>query len=282
MLEEITHILVHTLEDSISIIPFLFIAFLIIELIEHKFSDKTKKIITKSGRLGPLLGGILGAIPQCGFSVVATNLYITRIVSLGTLISIYLSTSDEMIPILLSHNVPIIEIIKIVGLKVIIGMICGFIIDLVYQKKNKKDFHLCEDDDCECEESILKSSIIHTLKTFLFIIIFSFGLNILFEYIDEKMIEKIFMSNSIFAPFLSSLIGLIPNCGSSIVLTELYVNNVVSMGTTIGGLLTGSGVAILVLFKSNKNIKENLSILAIIYFIGVISGIIINLIGSLL
>lgn len=282
MLEEITHILVHTLEDSISIIPFLFIAFLIIELIEHKFSDKTKKIITKSGRLGPLLGGILGAIPQCGFSVVATNLYITRIVSLGTLISIYLSTSDEMIPILLSHNVPIIEVIKIVGLKVIIGMICGFIIDLVYRKKNKKDFHLCEDDDCECEESILKSSIIHTLKTFLFIIIVSFCLNILFEYIDNKMIEKIFMSNSIFAPFLSSLIGLIPNCGSSIVLTELYVNNVISMGTTIGGLLTGSGVAILVLFKSNKNIKENLSILAIIYFIGVISGIIIDLIGSLL
>ena len=273
-------IILDTLIDGAKLIPFLFFAFLIIELIEHKFSNKTKKIISKSGRFGPIIGSLLGAIPQCGFSVLASNLYVTRIVTLGTLISIYLSTSDEMIPILLSHNVEITKIINIVIIKVIVGMICGFIIDLIFRKKTTKDFHICENDDCDCEESLIKSTIVHTLKTLLFILVISFGLNIMFEYISVSTIEKLFMKNSLFAPFISSLIGLIPNCGASIALTELYINNVVSLGTVIGGLLTGSGIALLVLFKTNKNIKENIFILTTIYSIGVVVGIILNLIGA--
>lgn len=282
MLEEIFHIIIHTIKDSLSLISFLFIAFLIIELIEHKFSKKAKNIVSKSGKFGPLLGGVLGAIPQCGFSVVATNLYITRIVSLGTLIAIYLSTSDEMIPILISHNVSIFEILKIVGLKVIIGVILGFIIDFVYQKSSKSDFHICEECDCECNESIIKSSIIHTLKTLVFILIISFGLNILFEYFNLDVVRRFMSDNIIFSPIISSLIGIIPNCGSSIMITELYVNGVIPFGACMSGLLSGSGVAILVLFKTNKNIKENLIILSLVYTLGVISGIIINLIGILL
>lgn len=272
-------ILLDTIIDVVKLIPFLFVAFLIIEIIEHKISNKSKNIISKSGKFGPILGSLLGAIPQCGFSVVATNLYITRIVSLGTLISIYLSTSDEMLPILISNNMPITDILKIIGLKVIIGMFFGFIIDFIYRKKDKKTFHICEDDHCDCEESLIKSSIIHTLKTVLFIFIVSILLNLGFEYVGEETIEKIFMSSSIFAPLLSCLIGLIPNCASSVIITEVYINNVISLGTAIGGLLTNSGLSLLVLFKNNKNIKENIAIMITIYIIGVISGIIINFIA---
>ncbi len=273
-----SEILLDTILDVLKLIPFLFIAFLVIEIIEHKISSKSKDVISSSGKFGPILGSILGAIPQCGFSVVATNLYITRIVSLGTLISIYLSTSDEMLPILISNNMPITEILKILGIKVAIGMFFGFIIDLLYRQKEKKDFHICESDDCDCEESLLKSSIVHTLKTVTFIFLVSLLLNIGFTYIGEETIEKAFMSSSIFAPIISCLIGLIPNCASSVIITEIHLNHVISLGTAIGGLLTNSGLSLLVLFKNNKNIKENLMIMTLIYVIGVISGIIINLV----
>lgn len=273
-----SEILLDTVMDVLKLIPFLFIAFFIIEFIEHKISDKSKNAISKSGKFGPIIGSFLGAIPQCGFSVVATNLYITRIISLGTLISIYLSTSDEMLPILISNNMPLMDILKIIGIKIILGMLFGFIIDLIYRKNEKKNFHICEDDECDCEGSLIKSSIIHTLKTVLFIFIVSLVLNIGFEYVGKENIEKAFMSNSIFAPLISCLIGLIPNCASSVILTEIYLNNVISLGTVIGGLLTNSGLSLLVLFKNNKNLKENLAIVALVYFIGVLSGIIINLI----
>ena len=168
-------ILLDTVIDCLKLIPFLFIAFFLMELFEHKFSDKTGKILKKSGKFGPVLGGVLGAVPQCGFSVLATNLYVMRIISLGTLVSIYLSTSDEMLPILLSSGVSSSKIISLVVFKVIIGMVCGFLIDLLWHnKKRKGDFHICEEEHCDCEESILKSSVIHTIKTLVFIFLITF------------------------------------------------------------------------------------------------------------
>lgn len=276
-------IIIDTLLDGLKLIPFLFIAFLIIETIEHKLTSKTKDIISKSGNFGPLLGSALGLIPQCGFSVVATNLYITRIISLGTLISIYLSTSDEMLPILLSEQAPLKTILFILAIKFIVGLISGYIIDFILRKKTKKDsinYDICHDEHCGCNHghNILKSSIIHTLKTILFLVIVIFILNIIFEYFGEHYLKTLFLKGSFIAPFISSLIGLIPNCGASIMITELYLKGALSFGATISGLLTGSGVAILVLFKSNKNIKENLFILSIIYSIGVLSGLLIELI----
>ena len=278
-MEEILHIIIHSLKDSVTLIPFLFVAFLIIELIEHKFSKKTKEIITKSGKLGPMVGASLGAVPQCGFSVVATNLYTTRIITLGTLIAVYLSTSDEMLPILISRNVDISTIVMILLIKIVIGMMAGFTIDFFYRNKKKKDFKICEHDHCDCEESILKSSIIHTVKIYLFILLISSILNLAFHYISEEVLKNIFFSDSIFAPFLSSLFGLIPNCAASVMITELYLNGVITLGTAIGGLLTGSGVALAVLFKSNESKKSTLTIIALLYAIGVVSGILLNLIG---
>ena len=271
------NIIIDTIIDNIKLLPFLFIAFLIIELLEHKFSNHTKKFISKSGEFGPLIGSIVGVIPQCGFSAMATNLYVTRIISLGTLISVYLSTSDEMLPILLSEGASMGIILKILSIKVVVGIISGFIIDFIYRKNNfKNDYHICSDDECHCEDSIIRSCIKHTFNIWIFIFGVSFILNIIMYYIGDNILENIFSESSILSIFLASLVGLIPNCSASVILTELYINGVISLSSVIAGLLTGSGVAIIILFKSNKSLKENISIVFLIYLIGVISGLIIN------
>lgn len=272
-------IILDTLIDGIKLLPFLFIVFFVLEYIEHKVSKKNKKIIENSGKYGPFIGAILGMFPQCGFSVAATNLFSARVITFGTLIAIYLSTSDEMLPILLSNGLPLTFILKIILIKVIIGMIAGFIID--YLLKNKislKSIHdICEEEHCDCKHSLIKSTIKHTLNIFSFIIITSFILNTLIFLIGEDNLGKLLLKGNIFAPLLASLIGLIPNCASSILLSELYLSSTISFGSMMAGLLTGSGVALLVLFKTNKNVKENIFILGSIYFIGSIVGLIINL-----
>lgn len=274
-------IILDTLIDGLKLIPFLFVAFIIIELIEHKLSKKNKKVVTKAGKFGPLVGGLLGAIPQCGFSVMATNLYATRIITLGTLIAIYLSTSDEMLPIMLSHKTSTSLIIKIILTKVIIGIIYGFLIDLLLRKKvvkkEKKDFSMCEEEHCDCKHGILKSSIKHTLTTTLFILLTTLILNILMETFGEELLSKVLLKNTIFGSFITSIISLIPNCGSSVIVTELYLKNAITYGSMIGGLLTGSGVGLLILFRVNKNIKENIKIVVLIYLLGAITGILTDL-----
>ncbi len=271
-------VILDTLIDLLKLLPFLFVAFLILEFIEHKLSNKSKDKIAKAGKLGPLVGSLLGAVPQCGFGSMATNLYAARVISLGTLISIYLSTSDEMLPIMLSENVEISFIIKILSIKVLIGLVCGFLIDMFYRKKEVNHIvDMCEDEHCDCEHGILKSSLKHTFNIIIFIAIISFIINIAMYYLGEDSLSKLFMKDSIFGPFISSLVGLIPNCGASVAITELYLNSSISMGSLIGGLLTGSGVSLLVLFKTNKNIKENINILLTLYTIGVIFGIIIDI-----
>lgn len=273
-------IILDTVLDCLKIIPFLFIAFLIIEFFEHKLSHKTENTIKKAGRFGPLIGSILGALPQCGFSVLATNLYITRIISIGTLIAIYLSTSDEMIPILIAEKAPIDSILFLVVLKILIGLTCGFIIDLIIRKEEPKEhFEICEHDHCDCEHGIIVPAIKHTLKTLVFIFIITFILNAAFHYIGEDNIKHIFDKTNFFTPFIAALIGLIPNCGSSIILTELYIANILPLSSALAGLLANSGVALLILFKSNKNIKENIKIVSILYLISVITGLLLKIFG---
>ena len=277
------HILLDTLFESLNLLPFLLITFLIIEFIEHKASKKSIKMLTKTKKYGPIIGGILGATPQCGLGVMATNLYATNIITIGTLIAIYLSTSDEMLPVLISEGMPFSKILIILLIKVIIGIVCGFIIDFIFRKKNKHTKidvqELCENEHCHCENSIIKSSLIHTLKTFSFIFLVSFVLHIFIHEIGEDKISTLLLNGNIFTPFLSSIIGLIPNCAGSVVITELYVNNVISFGSMLAGLLTGSGISILILFKVNNDLKDNMMILGTIYIIGVIFGILFNLVG---
>ena len=273
-------IILDTIFDCLKILPFLFIAFLIIEFFEHKLSHKSENTIKKAGKFGPLIGSILGALPQCGFSVLATNLYITRIISLGTLIAIYLSTSDEMLPILIAEKAPLNSILLLVAIKIIIGLVCGFIIDLIIRKEEPKEhFEICEHDHCDCEHGIIIPAIKHTLKTLIFIFIITFILNAAFHYIGEDNIKHIFDKTNFFTPFIAGLIGLIPNCGSSIILTELYIAEILPLSSALAGLLANSGVALLVLFKSNPNIKENLKIIGILYFISVITGLLLKIFG---
>lgn len=278
-------IIEETLIDSIKLLPFLFITYLIMEYIEHKTSDKLKNTIKKSGKYGPVIGGLLGTIPQCGFSVAATNLYATRIITLGTLISVYLATSDEMIPILLSEGAPITTILSILGIKLVIAIFAGFIIDFIIRRKNKENdeeeriIDLCEKEHCHCEHGIFKSALKHTLNIFVFIIIITFIINILIHFIGEDNIANFVRINPILGPVLAGIIGLIPNCASSVILTQLYVENVIPVATMISGLLAGTGIGLAVLFKMNKGIKENLKITVLMYLIGVISGIILQLIG---
>ncbi len=275
-------IILDTLIDVLKLLPFLFIVFLLMEYMEHKLSKKSNKAIKKAGRFGPIIGGFLGALPQCGFGVAATNLFATKIISIGTLISIYLSTSDEMLAILISNKVAISFIIYVLIIKIVIAFICGYIIDLVFKKRNnnqEKIKSFCEEEHCHCEESLLKSAVHHTLNIAFFILIVEFVLNTSIHFLGEENIANLLMGNSIYGSFLTSLLGLIPNCASSVIITELFINGTIKFGSLIGGLLTGSGVSFLILFKVNKNLKENITILIILYLIGALSGLIINILG---
>lgn len=276
-------ILEHTLIDTVKLIPFLFITYIIMEMIEHYAGEKTENIIKKSGRLGPIWGALLGIIPQCGISAVAANFFTAKIITRGTLIAIFLSTSDEMLPILISEGTEIGLIIQILAIKVIIGIGAGIAIDLLSKKiKNEekyKEIHqICEHEHCNCEEEgIVKSSIKHTIQIFLYIFIISLILNILIHGIGEDKIGSILINIPFVGPLVASLIGIIPNCASSVILTELYLENIITMGAMIAGLLVNSGVGLLVLFRVNKNLKENLELLGMLYGIGAISGIILDL-----
>ena len=279
-------ILLDTIIDVLKLVPFLYITYLIMEYIENKTSEHAKQTIKKSGKWGPLIGGIVGIIPQCGFSASATNLYATRVISLGTLIAVYLSTSDEMLPIFLSEQVEFSVIMKILGIKLVIAIIAGFIIDLVIRLSSKgkdeeeKIIDLCEHDKCHChEEGIFKSSLKHTLNILVYIFIVTLVINIIVEFVGQDHIASFIGNNTVLGPVVSSLVGLIPNCAASVIITNLYIQNVINAASLIAGLLTGAGVGLIILFRTNKNVKQNIGIMALVYGIGVFSGIVLQLIN---
>lgn len=280
-------VILDTLIDSVKLLPFLFLTYLAMEYIEHKTTAKTKRMIKNSGKAGPFIGAVLGAFPQCGFSAAASNLYAGRVITLGTLISIYLSTSDEMLPVFLSEKVPAGTIIMIICWKIVIGMAAGFIIDFVMRKSKrqedvqKKIGHICDHDHCHCDEGILKSSIKHTAVILGYIILISFVLNTVIYFVGEDTLGNIILNKPVLGPAISALVGLIPNCASSVVITQLYIGGVMSVGAAMAGLLAGSGVGIVVLFKENRDLKENIKILVLLYVLGLFSGIIIDFVCGL-
>lgn len=275
-----------TIIDGVKLLPFLFLTYLGMEFLEHKTTAKTKKMIKDSGKAGPFFGALLGAFPQCGFSTVASNLFSGKVITLGTLIAIFLSTSDEMIPVLLSEHVSLTFMLKLIGMKVVIGMIAGFIIDLFSRKvvrtrptydMTRRIGSICNKDQCGCNGGVFKSSVRHTITTFAFIILISFALNTLIFCIGEDTLGSIILNKPVIGTLIAGVVGLIPNCAASVVLTQLYLGGVMSLGSTMAGLLAGAGVGIIVLFKENNNLKENIKIISILYGIGVVAGIIIDL-----
>jgi hypothetical protein len=212
----------------------------------------------------------------------ASNLFSNRVITTGTLIAVFLSTSDEMLPIMLGEKVDILLLLKIVGFKVLVGITIGYLIDLVYRKKTEKAeehiHHMCEEDHCSCKDGIILSSIKHTIKIGLFVLIANLIIGFIIEKIGEDSLSRFMQSKNIFTYFACSLIGLIPNCASSVIMTELYLSKLLTLGNLMSGLLTGSGLGILLLFRTNKNIKENISILSIIYIVGVLVGILVDIV----
>lgn len=276
------HVIQETLIDTLKLIPFLFLAFLAMEYLEHRTGEKTRNMVKKAGRLGPVLGGLLGIVPQCGFSTAAANLYAGRVVSLGTLMAIYLSTSDEMLPILISEQAPLEMILQLLFVKAAIGMAAGLIIDVLLRKKTVEEsdhiHDICEHEHCHCEKGVFRSAVSHTAQITLFILLVTFALNLILHFVGEDALANLILTRPVLGPVLSGIVGLIPNCAGSVVITQMYLQGAMSLGAAMAGLLTGTGVGVLVLFRVNHNRKENVKILAMLYVIGVLAGIVIGLI----
>ena len=276
----IINVIADSFIDSIKLLPFLFVTYLIMEYLEHKAGDKMQAAIRGAGKGGPVIGGILGIFPQCGFSAAASNLYAGRIITMGTLIAIFLSTSDEMLPILISENVGVEMISKVLAVKVVVAVAVGFAIDCFARRgKDMQIGHLCEQHHCHCENGIWKSALHHTVEIFIYILLVSLALNLLIAWVGEDMLGSIILNRPVLGTMIAGLVGLIPNCAASVIITQLYLGGVLSAGAMIAGLLSGTGVGLLVLCRVNDNRKENLKLISLLYATGVVAGIIVEMLG---
>lgn len=278
-------ILHHTVLDSIKLLPFLFLTYLLMESLEHHTGEKARNRIRTAGKFGPVWGGLLGVMPQCGFSTAASSLYAGRVITVGTLMAVYLSTSDEMLPILISEAVPAMTIIKILTVKVVIAVISGLVVEALYvrllgRQEKEMDIHtVCEEEHCHCEDGIVVSALKHTLKIFFYIFVLTFLLNVLIHGIGEETLAHVFSSMPVVGELIAALVGLIPNCASSVVITELYLEGIIGSGAMMSGLLVNAGVGVLVLFRLNRDVKQNAGIVAALYGIGVFWGVLIEILG---
>ena len=228
-----------------------------------------------------MLGGLLGAVPQCGFSAACSGLFSGGVITTGTLIAVFLSTSDEMLPIMLTGGFPVLSVLKIVGSKALFGIGVGLLVDLFVPRGNdKKDIHdLCEHDHCHCEKGIFRSALHHFLEIIAYLFVFTLVINVVVGFVGEDNLAKVFVSVPVVGQMIAALIGLIPNCASSIVITNLFLSGVISSGVMMSGLLVGAGVGLAVLFRTNRNLKQNLIITALLYAVGVLLGTLIDLFG---
>lgn len=277
----IIEIIMDSFIDSMRLVPFLFAAYLVMEYLEHKAGNKMQQAIRRAGKGGPVIGGVLGIFPQCGFSAAASNLYAGRIITLGTLMAVFLSTSDEMLPIMISENAGAGMIVKVLAVKLLVAVTAGFVIDLIFSgnKKEMQIEHLCEQHHCHCENGIWKSALHHTVEIFLYILVISLALNLLIMWIGEEALGSIILNRPVVGTLIAGLAGLIPNCAASVVITQLYLNGVLGVGGMIAGLLSGSGVGILVLLRVNDDRGENLRVIGLLYAIGVAAGMAAELSG---
>lgn len=284
--------------DTVKLVPFLLLTYCLMEYLEHQTGEKAGRLVGKAGKFGPVVGGVLGIMPQCGFSAAASNLYAGRMITLGTLMAIYLSTSDEMLPILISERAPVGMILQILLLKALIGILAGLIVDFCLRKRERagqsgtcgqgsgcNGRFGCSGHACDghghvgktCQHGIFVSALSHTVKISLFIFLIGAMLNLILNYVGEDVMAGLLLNRRIIGPLLAGLAGLIPNCAGSVILTQLYLQGALGFGSAMAGLLSGSGVGLLVLFRVNHDKKENLKILGLLYGIGVAAGIVIGM-----
>ena len=269
--------------DTLKIAPFLFLTYLLMEYIEHKSSDKAEEFMKKAGIFGPAVGGALGALPQCGFSAAASNLFAGRIITIGTLVAVFLSTSDEMLPIFVSGNVPLGTVVLVLLYKTCVAILVGMTVDLVCRLMKRKQEKInidviCDEDNCHCERGIAFSALHHTATISLFILITTLAINALVFFVGEDNLGSILFDKPVISHLIASVVGLIPNCAVSVGLTTLCTKGIITAGTMMAGLFSGAGVGLLILMKINKRLKENLVIVGIILGCGVIFGLLADLI----
>lgn len=280
----ILDVLIDAAKDCLRDLPFLFIAFWLLELLEHHAAEWMNRTLARFNKLGPLIGSLLGCVPQCGFSIMASDFYAGGVISLGTLLAVYLSTSDEAAVILMSDPGHAKDVLKLIAVKIILAVFWGYVIELlthIFKIDNavkRQDLHeLCENVGGEAEgESILGSAVRHTLEVFLFLFIFTFALNLLLEVVGMKGVSRMLLSNTVFQPVLAALIGLIPNCAASVILTELYMEGAISFGSAIAGLCAGAGLGMVILWRTNRSKKENLMVTITLFVVSVISGVVLQ------
>lgn len=272
--------IVESIMDCLKMLPFLFAAFACMEAVEHYSGNKMNQMLEKAGHGGPLVGAVLGCIPQCGFSVMASDLYSGGMITLGMLLAVFLATSDEAVLLMLSSPGNGGEILKLMAVKVLIGIVAGYAVDLIFHRRKWAENPMEEIcDHCGCREShgILKPALKHTLQIFVYILVFTLAISYLIEAFGMERLSGMLMGNTLFQPMIAALIGLIPNCGASVALTQLYLGGAISFASVIAGLCTGAGVGLLVLFRVNQDKKENWKILGLLYLLGAGSGMLLQL-----
>lgn len=279
--------LLDALLDTVRLLPFLYLCYLLLEFLE-KHVDFTRGRIGRAlrgGRVGPLVGGLCGVVPQCGFSTVAAGLYAGRVITCGTLCAVFLSTSDEMLPVLLSHQMPLPFILSLLLIKALVAIACGYLCDLLLRRHTASDreMHveeLCAHEGCHCEgHGIFFAALYHTAHIALFIFAATFVLNGVIGTVGEERLGELILHVPVVGHCIAALIGLIPNCAASVILTELYMAGALSFGSMLAGLLPGAGAGILVLCRANRRPKENILILLGLLTVGVLVGLLFDLIG---
>lgn len=278
-LDILWHGLLHTGKECLQIFPLLYVSYLLMEALEHRAGERTYTLIRRSGKVGPLFGGLLGMLPQCGFSAAAAGLYAGRVVTLGTVIAVFLSTSDEMIPVLVAGKMPLPTVLILVLIKAAIAILCGFLCDLLIRREpnHGEVEEMCEQEGCHCEgKSLFLAALLHAARVLFFIFAVSFALHVGLELIGEERLATLPLRIPFVSHLFAALIGLVPNCAASVVLCELYLGGALSLGGMLSGLLVGSGVGILVLFRANRHQKENLLILLALVAIGILFGLLFD------
>lgn len=331
-------ILADATKDTLVLVPFLFVTYLVLESLEHAAGARVAAVVRKAGAAGPIVGGILGVLPQCGFSAMGATLFAGRVVTLGTLLAVFLSTSDEMLPLLVAEQVDLGLVGRILAAKAAIGIVVGLAADAILRLvAHRSHAHgadllvdglseagagvghiheLCERDHCHCEDdeevghvheahdhgyghdhahdhaghehargtsgmlgSVVRGAVSHTVQVTVFIFVTTLVLSALLDTLGEEAIASILGSNAVVATFVSALVGLIPNCAASIVITQLYLDGALGLGPMMAGTLVAGGAGFLVLFRTNRNVRENVCVLAILLAVGIVSGLVILALG---
>lgn len=278
-------ILLDSLVDCIKLLPFLYLSYLVVEYAEHKMSRRTKEIIYSAGKAGPILGALIGVIPQCGFSAAAAGLYAGGMVSPGTLLAVFLSTSDEMLPVMVSEGTSAGVISRILVTKVAVAILAGLLVDLVMEalhgKRRQMPEHpaMCEHEHCGCSHhGIWYSAMNHTVRTALFLFLISLAISFAMDWLGLAGTARS-LGNLPGIELLAALVGMIPNCAASVLITQLFLEGILGSGALFAGLLCGAGTGLLVLFRENRNVKENLMLTGMLYGIGAVAGILIGSLG---